>query len=143
MERKNNSRNRVSNLRAVPNRDQSGSSKDGLSGEVMGVTLGDRVVFSEQAEVWSVRGMLKDGTLLKEPVGELSFILIPGTHEPAAAIVGYVAPKAPLTLAADEDILWPQIRSMIVQLGYDIDGYYASISFGGRSFCFEDFNPNR
>lgn len=142
MERKGPKRQRVVNLRAVPNRNQ----RDKLEGpvqEVVGIVLGDRVVFSEQAEVWTVRGLTKTGDLVHESIGELSFILIPGTQEPATAVIGYISPAAPYSLIVGEDVLWPQLRSMVVQLGYDIDGFYASVSIGGRAAYFEDFNAGR
>jgi hypothetical protein len=141
MERKG-PRNRSVNLRAVPSRDKGelgGNKKDGPAQEIVGVALGDRMVFSEQAEVWTLRGLLQGGGFARENVGELSFILIPGTQEPATAVVGFVSPSAPYTLAASEDVLWPQIRGMVMQLGYDMDGFYASVSFGGRYAYFEDF----
>lgn len=142
MERKGSTRSRA-NLRAVPNRDRETKGKDGPPQEIVGVVLGDRLVFSEQAEVWTLRGVLKGGVVHRESVGELSFVLIPGTQEPATAVVGFIAPEVPLTLTASEDALWPQIRSMVVQLGYDIDGFYASIAFGGRSAYFEDYRQER
>ena len=141
MERKGPSRGRVVNLRAVPNRDS--KQKEGPPQEIVGVVLGDRLVFSEQAEVWTVRGLLKGGTLARENVGELSFVLIPGTQEPATAVIGYIAPAPPLSLMVGEDVIWPQIRAMVVQLGYDVDGFYASVAIGGRASYIEDFQQDR
>lgn len=141
MERKGSKRNRVVNLRAVPKGDR--PQKEGPVQEVVAVILGDRMVFSEQAEVWTVRGVLRDGTLAREHVGELSFILIPGTQEPATAVVGFIAPQHPYVLHAPDDALWPQVRNMVVQLGYDIDGFYASLSIGGRYAYFEDYRQER
>ncbi|MCX6118177.1 MAG: hypothetical protein NT027_11595 [Proteobacteria bacterium] len=111
---------------------------------VMAIGLGDRIVVSEGAEVWTVKGVLSDGKIVENPVGELSFVLIPGHAEPATAVVGYIAPRPPYSLAVAEEHLWPQIRGMIAQLGYDMDGYYASIAIGGKVCYRREFNaqPN-
>ena len=61
-------------------------------GDVIGVGLGDRMVISENGEVWTLKGVLSTGTVLSEPVGEISFVLIPGNFQPATAVVCYVSP---------------------------------------------------
>jgi hypothetical protein len=142
MERKGGNRGRVVNLRAVKNKSDRLSSEGPIQ-EVVGISLGDRMVFSEQAEVWTVKGHLRDGSIARENIGELSFVLIPGVAEPATAIVGFIAPSEPYVLGVGEDALWPQLRSMVVQLGYDLDGFYASIAFGGRYAYFEEYRRDR
>ncbi len=104
------------------------------AGEILVVGLGDRMVISEQAEVWTIRGVLSDGRVLADPVGEISFVMIPGQFQPATAVVGYIAPHAPHILGITETVLWPQLRAMISQLGYDLDGFYVSLSVNGKPF---------
>lgn len=142
MERKGKNRSRIVNLRAVKTKAE-GLTSGGPTQEILGVSLGDRMVFSEQAEVWTVRGHLRDGSIARDNVGELSFVLIPGVSEPATAVVGFIAPSEPYVLSLSEDALWPQIRSMVVQLGYDLDGFYASIAIGGRYSYFEEYRRDR
>jgi hypothetical protein len=113
---------------------------EGPTQEIVGVGLGYRMVFSEQAEVWTVRGLLRDGTVARDDIGELSFVLIPGTSEPATAVTGFVAPSPPYVLALSEDALWKQVRNMLVQLGYDQDGFYASIGIGGKYAYYEEYD---
>jgi hypothetical protein len=110
------------------------SSTDTTIGEIVVVGLGDRMVISEQAEVWTIRGVLNDGRVLNDPVGEISFVMIPGQFQPATAVVGYIAPHAPNRLGISEEALWPQLRAMISQLGYDLDGFYVSLSVNGKPF---------
>jgi hypothetical protein len=105
-----------------------------VAGEILVVGLGDRMVISEQAEVWTIRGVLSDGRVLADPVGEISFVMIPGQFQPATAVVGYIAPHAPNILGITESVLWPQLRAMISQLGYDLDGFYVSLSVNGKPF---------
>lgn len=126
--------NRTRHLRAVKGASSDDSTKEIGSGEIIVVGLGDRMVISEQAEVWTVRGVAKDGRVLEEAVGEISFIMIPGQFQPATAVVGYIAPPLPHVLGVSEEVLWPQIRAMISQLGYDLDGFYVSLSINGRPF---------
>ena len=139
MERKGTNRGRLVNLRAVGSGPDKSNKAEGPAQEVVAVALGCRMVFSEQAEIWTVSGLLQDGSVAREDVGELSFALIPGDTEPATAITGFIAPTAPYVLAVSEDQLWQQIRGMVVQLGYDQDGFYASIGVGGRHRYFEDY----
>ena len=113
------------------------SSAEMPSQEIVGVALGYRVMISEQAEVWTLAGALKDGTYTKEEVGELSFALIPGEEQPATAVTGFVAPAPPYVLAAQPVALQQQLRALIAQLGYDRDGYYVSLGIGGQ-FLFDD-----
>lgn len=141
MERKGTTRPRIVNLRALTN-DGAREKKEGPAQDVTGIVLGYRMVFSEQAEVWTVRGVLRDGTLTKEDVGELSFVLIPGSLEPATAVTGFVAPMPPYVLSLTEEALWQQLRVMVVQLGYDQEGFYSSIGLGGRHCYYEEYNPN-
>ena len=105
-----------------------------VAGEILVVGLGDRMVISEQAEVWPIRGVLSDGRVLADPVGEISFVMIPGQFQPATAVVGYIAPHAPNILGIPEAVLWPQLRAMISQLGYDLDGFYVSLAVNGKPF---------
>jgi hypothetical protein len=105
-----------------------------VAGEILVVGLGDRMVISEQAEVWTIRGVLSDGRVLADPVGEISFVMIPGQFQPATAVVGYIAPHAPNILGITEAVLWPQLRAMISQLGYDLDGFYVSLAVNGKPF---------
>ena len=125
---------RARHLKAVKGASSENTTDDTTVGEILVVGLGDRMVISEQAEVWTVRGVLSDGQVLRDPVGELSFVMIPGQFQPATAVVGYIAPHAPNKLGIAEDILWPQLRAMISQLGYDLDGFYVSIAVNGKPF---------
>lgn len=138
MERKGTNRARLVSLRSIGGSQDNQSTSEGSLREIVGVGLGYRMVFAEQAEVWTVRGYLRDGSVTKEDVGELSFVLIPGTSEPATAITGFVAAAAPYTLNLTEDALWKQLRGMLMQLGYDQEGFYASIGFGGRHCYYEE-----
>ena len=128
---------------------QSGASATGgdasgaTEGDVVAIGLGDRMVISEHAEVWTLKGVLSTGTVLSEPVGEISFVLIPGNFQPATAVVGYVAPHVPFKLGLNDDTLWPQIRAMIAQLGYDLDGFYVSLSVHGKPFYRKEFAENK
>jgi hypothetical protein len=124
---------RVRHLKAVKGASSS-QTTDELAGEIIVVGLGDRMVISEQAEVWTIRGVLSDGRVLQDPVGEVSFVMIPGQFQPATAVVGYISPHAPHQLAVSEETLWPQLRAMISQLGYDLDGFYVSMSVHGKPF---------
>lgn len=126
--------NRVRHLKAVKGAHSDGSKDEPVSGEIIIVGLGDRMVISEQAEVWTVRGVLRDGQVLQEAVGEMSFIMIPGQFQPTTAVIGYIAPQAPHVLGISEETIWPQIRAMIAQLGYDLDGFYVSMSINGKPF---------
>jgi hypothetical protein len=71
---------------------------------------------------------------LEDAVGEISFVMIPGQFQPATAVVGFIAPHAPHVLGISEETIWPQLRAMISQLGYDLDGFYVSMSINGRPF---------
>jgi len=138
---KSNSRMRIVNLRAGTS-----DGKDlptGPAQDVTGIALGFRMVITEQAEVWTVRGVLSDGNATKDDIGELSFVLIPGSHEPATAITGFVAPQAPYTLTMTEDALWKNLRSIVVQLGYDQEGFYAAVGMGGRYCYYEEYDRSR
>lgn len=130
VERKTSPRGGRGFLRAVSqdSRDKS----DAPIEEIIGIALGFRLVFSDQAEIWTVRGILRDGSPTKDDIGEISFVLIPGDIEPGTAVTGFIAAPAPYLIALNEDQLWQQLRAFIVQLGYDQEGFYASISFGGR-----------
>jgi len=125
---------RVRHLRAVKAPSSQATTTKIEAGEILVVGLGDRMVISEQAEIWTIRGVLQDGRVLEEPVGEISFVMIPGQFQPATAVVGFIAPPAPHVLGVGEEILWPQLRAMISQLGYDLDGFYVSLSINGRPF---------
>jgi hypothetical protein len=126
--------NRIRHLKAVKASGQGGSKDESPAGEIIVVGLGDRMVISEQAEVWTVRGVLRDGQVLQDPVGEISFTMIPGQFQPSTAVIGYIAPHAPNILGISEETLWPQLRAMIAQLGYDLDGFYVSMSVNGKPF---------
>lgn len=125
---------RIRHLKAVKGASTGNTTEDQAVGEIIVVGLGDRMVISEQAEVWTVRGVLSDGHVLQDPVGEISFVMIPGQFQPATAVVGYIAPHAPNKLGISEETLWPQLRAMISQLGYDLDGFYVSMSVNGKPF---------
>lgn len=125
---------RIRHLKAIKSAKIGDSIDESPTGEILIVGLGDRMVISEQAEVWTVRGVLSDGRVLPDPVGEMSFVMIPGQFQPATAVVGYLAPHEPNRLAVPEESLWPQLRAMISQLGYDLDGFYVSMSINGRPF---------
>jgi hypothetical protein len=107
--------------------------------DVVGVTLGYRMVFSEQAEVWTVTGILRDGEVVPQELGTLSFCLIPGDTEPATAVVGFVSPPHPYKVAISKDELFEQMKMMVMQLGYDLGGFYLSIAVGGEQRYYEDF----
>lgn len=140
MERiKGTNRPRVVNLRAIGKDSTGAGLKEGPAQEVTGIVLGYRMVFSEQAEVWTVRGVLSDGSLTKDDVGELSFVLIPGSLEPATAVTGFVSPMPPYVVSISAETLWQQLRTMVVQLGYDQEGFYASVGLGGRHCYFEEY----
>jgi hypothetical protein len=125
---------RARHLKAVKPAAESSSDDVTLSGEIILVGLGDRMVISDQAEVWTVRGVLRDGRVLTDPVGEISFVMIPGQFQPASAIIGYIAPHVPHVLAISSETIWTQIRAMISQLGYDLDGFYVSMAIDGKPF---------
>ena len=140
MDRRSNPRIRAVNLRALnQNQEGGGERPDGPAQEIIAVGLSFRMVFSEQAEIWTVRGMLRDGEPTKEDIGELSFVMIPGEEEPATAITGFIAPQAPYLLGLSEETLWQHVRAMVVQLGYDQDGFYASLAVGGAHRYYEEF----
>jgi hypothetical protein len=124
---------RIRHLKAVKGATSDDDTKE-VGGEIVVVGLGDRMVISEQAEVWTVRGVLSDGRVMQDPVGEISFVMIPGQFQPATAVVGYIAPHEPHKLGISEETLWPQLRAMISQLGYDLDGFYVSLSVNGKPF---------
>ena len=107
--------------------------------EIVGISLGYRVLISEQAEVWTVAGLLADGTVAKEEIGELAFALMPGEHEPATAITGFLAPAPPYVMSIPKENLWQELRSIVTQLGYDQDGFYVSVGVGGERNYFEDY----
>lgn len=107
--------------------------------EILAIGLGDRMVISEQAEVWTIKGVARDGGVVPEPVGEVSFVMIPGNYQPATAVVGYIAPRPPYYINLGEELIWPQIRGMITQLGYDLDGFYVSLSIKGQPFYRKQF----
>lgn len=125
---------RIRHLKAIKGASTEDNTTETTAGEILVVGLGDRMVISEQAEVWTIRGVLNDGRVLQDPVGEVSFVMIPGQFQPATAVVGYIAPHAPHVLGISEEKLWPQLRAMISQLGYDLDGFYVSLSVNGKPF---------
>ena len=135
-DRKSKSRLRLVNLRP-PAAEGAGVVPEGPAQEVVAIGLGYRILISEQAEVWTVRGMLRDGTPTREEVGELSFSVIPGDSEPATAINGHMAPPPPYTLSLSETELHEQLHAIIQQLGYDHEGYYLSVGVGGQ-FHYEE-----
>lgn len=132
-------RMRVVNLRAVSS-SEGGEKTKGPSQDVVGIALGFRMVISEQAEIWTVRGILRDGTVSKDDIGDLSFTLIPGDMEPATAVTGFIAPTPPYALAMNEDQVWQQLRGLVLQLGYDQEGFYASVGIGGKHAYWEDYH---
>jgi hypothetical protein len=125
---------RIRHLKAVKASSHGGSKDDSIGGEIIVVGLGDRMVISEQAEVWTVRGVLRDGQVLQDPVGEISFVMIPGQFQPSTAVIGYISPHEPHVMGISDESLWPQLRAMISQLGYDLDGFYVSMSVNGKPF---------
>lgn len=144
MDRKGPPRGRVVNLRAVSGKDRKADDGDkGPKQELVGLGLGYRLVFSEQAEVWTVRGVLPDGTPSRDDIGELSFVMIPGDMEPATAITGFIAPPPPYVLGISEEVLWQNLRAMIVQLGYDQEGFHLSLGVDGKPRYYEDFRRDR
>src|SRR4051794_11898991 len=86
---------RVVNLRAIGQEKRGSDKAEGPAQDVVGIALGYRIVYTEQAEVWTVRGILRDGSASRDDIGELSFILIPGDMEPATALTGFIAPPPP------------------------------------------------
>ena len=137
MDKKSKYRMRLLNLRTVGPNDKTAT--EGPTREVIGISLGHRLVISEQAEVWTVVGELADGTVTKEEVGELSFVLIPGETEPATAVTGFVAAPPSYSLGITDAALQEQLRSIIMQLGYEREGYYVAVGVGGRFFYDEDY----
>jgi hypothetical protein len=134
---------RIRHLRAIKGSvDGSTTTTQAPAGQILVVGLGDRMVISEQAEIWTLRGVLHDGRVLDEAVGEMSFVMIPGQYQPATAVVGYIAPPTPHVLGVGEDSLWPQLRAMISQLGYDLDGFYVSMSIDGKAFNRREMSDN-
>jgi hypothetical protein len=140
MDRKSKSRIRLVNLRASGNEDRGNA--EGPIQEVVNIGLGYRILISEQAEVWTVSGTLRDGTVARDDMGELSFVIIPGEGQPATAITGYLAPSAPYRLAIPETSLREQLRDLVGQLGYDREGYYLAVGTGG-STLYEETEPPR
>ncbi len=138
MERKSKNRIRLVNLRPVGG--ESSSDTPPTSTQVVSLALGYRVVLSEQAEVWTLSGLLADGTVAKEVVGELSFVLIPGDEEPAVSVTGFVSAAAPYVLTIPEEQARQEVRNVVTQLGYDRDGYYLSLSIGGTPHYEEHIN---
>lgn len=140
MDRKKGLRMRSVNLRAVsPNEDGTGRSAEGPAQEIVGIALGFRLVHAQDAEIWTVTGLLRDGMPTQQEVGELAFTLIPGDSEPATAVVGFLAPPRPYFIGIAEEALGKQLKGLVTQLGYDIDGFYASVSVGGQHKYFEDY----
>lgn len=138
MERKSASRARGF-LRPVASKGETSDKGGSLAmQEVMGLVLGFRLVFSEQAEIWTVRGILRDGSVTKDDVGEFSFVIIPGDGDPAIAIVGYLAAPAPYLLKISEEAMWAHLRGFAVQLGYDQEGYYISLGYNGQHRYYEE-----
>jgi len=134
---------RIRHLRAIKGSvDGSSTTTEVQAGQILVVGLGDRMVISEQAEIWTMRGVLHDGRVLDEAVGEISFVMIPGQYQPATAVIGFIAPPAPHVLGVGEDVLWPQLRAMISQLGYDLDGFYVSMSINGKPFNRREMTEN-
>lgn len=116
-----------------------GTEEEPPPSEIFAIGLGDRMVISEQAEVWTIKGVFRTGSLVPEPVGEISFVMIPGQYQPATAVVGYICPREPYQLNLADELIWPQIRGMITQLGYDLDGFYVSLSIRGKPFYRKEF----
>jgi hypothetical protein len=139
MDRKSGTRGRPTALRAVSSAKDAGPKVDGPTQEIVAVGLGYRMVYSEQAEIWTLTGFLRDGTSARQDIGELSFTLIPGDMEPATAVVGFICPSAPYKLSMHDDALWAQLRGLVTQLGYDQDGFYVSIAVGGEHRYYEDY----
>ncbi|MBM4250749.1 MAG: hypothetical protein FJ146_02135 [Deltaproteobacteria bacterium] len=139
MDRKSQPRERVVNLRAIGSQGRDNTKSEGPVQEIIGIALGFRVVFTNEAEVWTVRGITRDGSPSTEDIGELTFILLPGDVEPATAVTGFIAPPAPYVLAVPEEVMRQHIRGMVVQLGYDLDGFYVSLGVGGKAHFFEEF----
>lgn len=144
MERKSRNRLRLVNLKAVGPAGLSGDSdtpEAGKVAEIMALSLSQRVLISEQAEVWTVCGVLRDGKLTSEDIGELSLALIPGDTAPATSVTGFLAPSPPYQLAMPEPRLKEELHLLMQQLGYERDGYYLSVGFGGGYLYHESFPP--
>ena len=140
MDRRSNPRIRAVNLKALnQNKEGQGERPTGPTQEIIAVALSFRMVFSEQAEIWTVRGIMRDGEPTREDIGELSFVMIPGDEEPATAVTGFISPQPPYLLGLSEEALWQHVRAMVTQLGYDQDGFYASLAIGGAHRYFEEF----
>lgn len=137
MDRKSKSRIRLVSLRPSAGEDKTVA--EGPRQELVGIELGYRILISEQAEVWTLVGSRRDGTLTQEEIGELCFVLIPGTEEPATAVTGFIAPAAPYALTLSDEALQEQLRDLVTQLGYDKEGFYISLGIGGRFHYDENY----
>ncbi len=137
MDRSKPSRPRVVNLKAVA------PSKDGVStgevSEVVGVTLGCRLIDTETTEVWTVRGIRRDGHLTREPLGELCFITLFELDQAVVVVSGFISEPEGVTLSMQKDVFWEHIRAMINQLGHSDEGFLGSIGVGGQYRHFDDF----
>jgi hypothetical protein len=54
-------------------------------------------------------------------------------------VVGFVSPPHPYKVAISKDELFEQMKMMVMQLGYDLGGFYLSIAVGGEQRYYEDF----
>ncbi len=137
MDRSKNPRPRLINLK--PSVGGGASSDMGLTQEIMGIALGRRLIHLEQTEIWTVRGVLRDGKLTPGNIGELTFLSVVDLEGVVIVVNGFVAEIQGTKLSMSDEQLWDYIAAMIEQLGYDSEGFFGTIGVGGSFKTYDDF----
>lgn len=106
------------------------------------LVLSDRLVGTKSAEVWHLDGVVDSENWETVPLGEFSVSRIPKMSQPSHVVVGYLSPPAGCKLELGFEELWAQFKGIMSHLGYDVEGFYGSLSIMGQVVYFEEFEAD-
>jgi hypothetical protein len=110
--------------------------------DIARMILGSRLVGGKNSEIWHLEGVLAGDPWETVPLGEFSVSRIPKMSQPSHAVVGYLTPPEGYQMSFGLDELWNQFKGIMAHLGYDIEGYYGSLSLMGQPVYFEEFEAD-
>jgi len=113
--------------------------QSGEFSEVVGLTLGCRIIHTESTEVWAIRGIHRDGRMTQDFLGELTFISLFDLEQMVVLVNGFIAELPGTKLSLHKDVFWEHVRAMINQLGHDDEGFIGAIGVGGQFQRYDDF----
>lgn len=110
--------------------------------EITRMILGSRLLGGKHTEIWHLEGVLAGEPWETVPLGEFSVSRIPKMSQPSHAVVGYLTPPEGFQLTFGLDELWNQFKGIMGNLGYDLEGFYGSLSLMGQPVYFEEFEAD-